>query len=117
LTTQKNHNYLAGKNTLVFIHNTVFHAFLGEAVSDPESVKSLIKIVFEKFRLPYFTLTPTFSVCPIHGYIAGEHFTCPKCTIEYALYSNGIKENKKNLENVPLLKYKLCCLAAYKEQP
>ncbi len=61
---------------------TVFHAFLGEAVSDSESVKSLIKIVFEKFRLPYFTLTPTFSVCPIHGYIAGEHFTCPKCTIE-----------------------------------
>ena len=61
---------------------TVFHAFLGEAVSDPKSVKSLIKIVFEKFRLPYFTLTPTFSVCPIHGYIAGEHFICPKCTIE-----------------------------------
>ena len=61
---------------------TVFHAFLGEAVSDPKSVKSLIKIVFEKFRLPYFTLTPTFSICPIHGYIAGEHFICPKCTIE-----------------------------------
>ena len=61
---------------------TVFHAFLGEAVSDSESVKSLIKIVFEKFRLPYFTLTPTFSVCPIHGYIAGEHFICPKCTVE-----------------------------------
>ena len=61
---------------------TVFHSFLGEAVSDSESVKSLIKIVFEKFHLPYFTLTPTFSVCPIHGYIAGEHFICPKCTIE-----------------------------------
>ena len=60
----------------------VFHAFLGEAVSDFESVKSLIKIVFERFRLPYFTLTPTFSVCPTHGYIAGEHFICPKCTIE-----------------------------------
>src|SRR5680860_411858 len=61
---------------------TVFHAFLGEAVSDPSAIKSLLKIVFEKFRLPYFTLTPTFSVCPIHGYIAGEHFICPKCTIE-----------------------------------
>ena len=61
---------------------TVFHSFLGEAISDSESVKSLIKIVFEKFRLPYFTLTPTFSICPIHGYIIGEHFTCPKCTIE-----------------------------------
>jgi len=82
LTTKRNHNYLAGKNTLVFIHNTVFHSFLGEAVSDSSAVKSLLKIVFEKFRLPYFTLTPTFSVCPIHGYIAGEHFICPKCTIE-----------------------------------
>jgi len=61
---------------------TVFHAFLGEAISDPEAVKSLIKLVFEKFHLPYFTLTPTFSVCPTHGYIAGEHFICPQCTIE-----------------------------------
>jgi ribonucleoside-triphosphate reductase len=61
---------------------TVFHAFLGEAVSDTKAVKNLIKTVFEKFRLPYFTLTPTFSVCPVHGYISGEHHTCPKCTIE-----------------------------------
>jgi len=61
---------------------TVFHAFLGEAISDPEAVKSLIKVIFEKFHLPYLTLTPTFSVCPIHGYIPGEHFVCPKCTIE-----------------------------------
>lgn len=60
----------------------VFHAFLGEAISDSEAVKSLIKIVFERFHLPYFTLTPTFSICPIHGYIGGEHFICPKCTIE-----------------------------------
>lgn len=61
---------------------TVFHAFLGEAISDPEAVKSLIKLVFEKFHLPYLTLTPTFSVCPVHGYIAGEYFVCPQCTIE-----------------------------------
>ncbi len=61
---------------------TVFHAFLGEAVSDPKVVKSLIKTVFERFKLPYFTLTPTFSVCPVHGYINGEHFTCPKCLVE-----------------------------------
>jgi ribonucleoside-triphosphate reductase len=82
LTTKNNHNYLAGKNTFVFIHNTVFHAFLGEAISDPKSVKSLIKTVFEKFKLPYFTLTPTFSVCPVHGYLPGEHFTCPKCLVD-----------------------------------
>ncbi len=82
LTTEKNHNYLAGKDSLVFVHNTVFHAFLGEAISDPENVKTLIKTIFEKFRLPYFTFSPTFSVCPVHGYIAGEHFTCPKCLVE-----------------------------------
>ena len=82
LTTQKNHNYLAGENSLVFIHNTVFHAFLGESISDTKSVRSLIKIIFERFHLPYFTLTPTFSICPVHGYLLGEHFTCPKCTIE-----------------------------------
>jgi len=61
---------------------TVLHAFLGEKISNPETVKNLIKKVFSKFRLPYFTLTPTFSICPHHGYISGEHFTCPKCTIE-----------------------------------
>jgi len=61
---------------------TVFHAFLGEQVSDPNQVPRLIKKVFEKFKLPYFTLTPTFSICPVHGYVPGEHFTCPKCVIE-----------------------------------
>lgn len=61
---------------------TVFHAFLGEKISNPESVKSLIKKIFIKFHLPYFTFTPTFSICPHHGYLAGEHWTCPKCTIE-----------------------------------
>ena len=61
---------------------TLFHAFLGEKISNPESVKSLIKKIFIKFHLPYFTFTPTFSICPHHGYLAGEHWTCPKCTIE-----------------------------------
>lgn len=61
---------------------TVFHGFLGERISDHEIVKSLIKKVFTKFKLPYFTITPTFSICPTHGYINGEHFICPKCTIE-----------------------------------
>lgn len=61
---------------------TVQHLFLGERLSDIESVKALVRKVFEKFRLPYITLTPTFSICPTHGYIEGEHFACPKCTIE-----------------------------------
>ncbi len=61
---------------------TVQHLFLGERLSDIASVKALVRKVFEKFHLPYITLTPTFSICPTHGYIEGEHFTCPKCTIE-----------------------------------
>jgi len=61
---------------------TVLHGFLGERISNPETVKGLIKKVFSKFHLPYFTITPTFSICPTHGYINGEHFICPKCTIE-----------------------------------
>lgn len=60
---------------------TVLHLFLGERISDIQTVKNLIKKIFEKFHLPYITLTPTFSICPTHGYIAGEHFYCPKCTI------------------------------------
>ncbi len=61
---------------------TVLHFFLGEKIFDIQTVKNLIKKVFSNFHLPYITLTPTFSICPTHGYIAGEHFTCPKCTIE-----------------------------------
>jgi ribonucleoside-triphosphate reductase len=61
---------------------TIMHLFLGERLSDTASAKALVRKAFEKFSLPYITLTPTFSICPTHGYIEGEHFTCPKCTIE-----------------------------------
>jgi anaerobic ribonucleoside-triphosphate reductase len=61
---------------------SVLHLFLGERISDIQTVKNLIKKVFENFRLPYITLTPTFSICPVHGYLSGEHFYCPKCTIK-----------------------------------
>ncbi|MDP2741792.1 MAG: ribonucleoside triphosphate reductase [bacterium] len=61
---------------------TVLHLFLGERISDPQMAKSLVKKAFEKFHLPYITLTPTFSICPTHGYLDGEHFECPKCTIK-----------------------------------
>jgi len=61
---------------------TVLHLFLGERVSDIQTVKNLIKRIFEKFHLPYITITPTFSICPVHGYIFGEHFYCPQCTIK-----------------------------------
>lgn len=61
---------------------TVFHIFLGERMQNGEAVKRLVKKVFENFKLPYITVTPTFSVCPVHGYLSGEHFFCPKCTIK-----------------------------------
>ncbi len=61
---------------------TVLHLFLGEKISDPEMAKNLIKKIFEKYSLPYITLTPTFSICPTHGYLTGEHFECPQCTIK-----------------------------------
>jgi len=61
---------------------TVLHLFVGEQISDIVSMKNLIKKIFSNYKLPYITLTPTFSVCPSHGYLSGEHWQCPKCTIE-----------------------------------
>ncbi len=61
---------------------TVLHLLLGEKISDVQTAKNLIKKVFENFHLPYVTLTPTFSICPTHGYLTGEHFLCPKCAIK-----------------------------------
>jgi len=61
---------------------TVLHLFLGEKISNPETAKLLVKKICEKFHLPYITLTPTFSICPHHGYLSGEHFECPKCIIK-----------------------------------
>ncbi len=82
LTTQKNHNYLAGKNTMVFIHNTVFHTWLGEKMPSIKATKNLVKKIAKNYSLPYYTLTPTFSICPNHGYINGEEKYCPKCKNE-----------------------------------
>ena len=61
---------------------TVLHAFLGQKINDPESCKLLVKKLVESYRLPYFTLSPTFSICPKHGYLSGEHKFCPKCDNE-----------------------------------
>ncbi len=56
---------------------TVFHGFLGERLEDWRSARLLVKRIAENFHLPYFTLSPTFTICPVHGYISGEHFACP----------------------------------------
>ncbi|MFO8078518.1 MAG: ribonucleoside triphosphate reductase [Thermoplasmatota archaeon] len=61
---------------------TVLHIFLGEDAPNPDAVKQLVRKVAENYELPYYTITPTFSVCPEHGYIAGEHEFCPKCEVE-----------------------------------
>lgn len=61
---------------------TVFHIFLGESVPSVESTKKLVRKVCNQFRLPYFTLSPTFSICPSHGYLSGENFQCPLCAAQ-----------------------------------
>ncbi len=61
---------------------TVLHMFLGERINDIETTKSLVKRIATSYKLPYFTISPTFSVCPVHGYLEGEHKVCPKCVIE-----------------------------------
>lgn len=61
---------------------TVLHGFLGERIKNSETTKKLVQTIVNNYRLPYFTITPTFSICPKHGYLAGEHKFCPKCDEE-----------------------------------
>ncbi len=68
---------------------TVLHIFLGEQVRDIQALKGLVRKVATNYRLPYFTLTPTFSVCPQHGYIAGQHTCCERCTCQTEV-SSGV---------------------------
>ena len=63
---------------------TVFHGFLGERLEDWRSARLLVKRIAENFHLPYFTLSPTFTICPVHGYISGEHFACPHDHVDRA---------------------------------
>lgn len=66
---------------------TVVHIFAGERISDISTMKNLVKKVCENYHLPYFTFSPTFSICPNHGYVKGEHQTCPDCGEECEIYS------------------------------
>ena len=63
----------------LYTSGTVFHAFLGEKLPDWKSAANLVRKIAENFKLPYYTLSPTYSICPEHGYVSGEHFTCPTC--------------------------------------
>lgn len=69
---------------------TVLHLFLGERISDKHLVKRLVRRIAENYRLPYFSLTPTFSICPEHGYLEGEHPNCPHCERETEVYSRVV---------------------------
>lgn len=69
---------------------TVLHIFLGEQLSDTDAVKSLVRKISDNYRLPYYTLTPTFSVCPSHGYLKGEQPRCAQCNQETEIYSRVV---------------------------
>ncbi|HPC74118.1 MAG TPA: ribonucleoside triphosphate reductase [Syntrophales bacterium] len=66
---------------------TVFHTFIGERIHEAQAAKVLVKKICDNYHLPYFTFTPTFSVCPNHGYLKGEIGTCPECGDECEIYS------------------------------
>ncbi len=69
---------------------TVVHIFAGERVYDTKVIKNLVKKICTNYKLPYFTFSPTFSVCPTHGYVAGEHFSCPECGENCEVFSRVV---------------------------
>ena len=71
----------------LYTSGTVFHAFLGEKLPDWRAAAALVRKIAENYKLPYYTLSPTYSVCKDHGYLAGEQFTCPKCGGRTEVYS------------------------------
>ena len=71
----------------LYTGGTVQHLYLGEAVEDIEVCKRLIQKIFSKHKIPYISITPTFSICDSHGYISGEHFSCPECGAETEVWS------------------------------
>jgi len=73
---------------------TVLHGFVGEKISDWKTCRELVKKVAYNFKLPYFTITPTFSICPVHGYISGEHQSCPYEHTSEELEKYGVEEEQ-----------------------
>ena len=71
----------------LYTSGTVFHAFLGEKLQDWKSAAELVRTIAENYKLPYYTLSPTYSICKNHGYLTGEHFTCPYCGEKAEVYS------------------------------
>lgn len=71
----------------LYTSGTVFHAFLGEKLPDWKAAANLVRKIAENYKLPYYTMSPTYSICKEHGYISGEHFTCPHCGAKAEVYS------------------------------
>lgn len=77
------------------LDGTTLHLYMNERISTPEACKQLVKKVLSNYRLPYISITPSFSVCPKHGYIAGHHEYCPKCDAEIMeKYAEEVDFNK-----------------------
>ena len=89
---------LQDKLQVKYTGGTVFHTYVGERLPK-EAVKILVKKIAEKFNLPYFTITPTFSICPIHGYLSGEHDFCPICDKEHGIARGKNNEIIKQVES------------------
>ncbi len=92
----------------LYTSGTVFHAFLGEKLPDWQAAATLVRKVAENYKLPYYTLSPTYSVCKDHGYIAGEHYTCPTCGKTAEVYSRitGYYRPVQNWNDGKLQEYK-----------
>ena len=75
---------------------TMFHVYMGEAIKDWKSCADLVRTISSKYRIPFFTISPTYSICPIHGYLNGQQFECPKCKAEK---EKALKEKLKKLES------------------
>ncbi|MEM3462391.1 MAG: ribonucleoside triphosphate reductase [Candidatus Bathyarchaeia archaeon] len=73
----------------LYTGGTVFHAFIGERIESGDGCALLVRRIAERFRIPYYTITPTFSICPVHGYLSGEHFECPSQHSEEELRRYG----------------------------
>ena len=92
----------------LYTSGTVFHAFLGEKLPDWKSAASIVRKIAENYRLPYYSISPTYSVCKEHGYIAGESFACPQCGKETEVYSRitGYYRPVKNWNDGKAQEYK-----------
>ena len=91
-----------------YTSGTVFHAFLGEKLPDWRAAASLVRTIAQNYKLPYYTLSPTYSICKNHGYLAGEHFTCPICKQKAEVYSRitGYYRPVQNWNEGKLQEYK-----------